>query len=614
MRLFEQRTDPVTGERHLAVAERGAALRDDPLLNKGTCFTREEREQLGLLGLLPPAVQAPDEQESRAYANYLKASDDVGRYLFLAALQDRNETLFCRLVLDHLEEMVPIIYTPTVGQACERYSHIYRRARGLYVSIEDRGRVAEMLRNAACEEPRIIVVTDNEAILGIGDQGVGGMPIAIGKLALYAVGAGIHPAHCLPLDLDVGTDNATRLADPLYLGIRRGRVRGEPYLALLDELVDAVARSFPRALVQWEDFASHNAFAVLERHRRRILSFNDDIQGTGAVVVAGIRSALRQVGRTLAGERIVFFGAGASGAGSALAVRTALRAAGVPEAGLSSHVLCLDSRGLILADRPGLDGAKRRIAADPALVAGWTATAGSFRLADVVRHFRPTVLVGASGQAGAFDEALVRDMLNGCARPVVLALSNPTSRCEITPADLIRWTDGAGVIGTGSPFAPVEHRGRTHTIGQGNNALIFPGVGLGATAVQAAWLPDEAFTAAAQALYELSAAARSPGDPIYPSVLRLREVSRAVAIAVGEALVEAGAAPAMDRPEIERRVAASIWEPQYLPYRPLDGTSGVRPSPSPAPSARRRSSGGPRAPVPAPTRAARARSGAGRRG
>jgi malic enzyme len=379
-----------------------------------------------------------------------------------------------------------------------------------------------MLRNAACEEPRVIVVTDNEAILGIGDQGVGGMPIAIGKLALYAVGAGIHPAHCLPLDLDVGTDNATRLADPLYLGLRRRRVRGEPYLALLDELVEAIASSFPRALVQWEDFASHNAFAVLERHRRRILSFNDDIQGMGAVVVAGIRTALRQVGRALDGERIVFFGAGASGAGSALAVRTALRAAGVPEAELSSRVLCLDSRGLILADRPGLDGAKRRIAADPALVAGWPTTGATFRLADVVR--------------------------------------------------------------------------------------------LGATAVPARWLPDEAFTAAAQALHELSATARSAGDPIYPSVLRLREVSRAVAIAVGEALVEAGAAPAMDRPEIERRVAAGTWEPHYLPYRPLDGTPGVRPSPSPAPSARRRSSAGPRAPVPAPTRAARARSRAGRRG
>ncbi|MEK7329260.1 MAG: oxaloacetate-decarboxylating malate dehydrogenase, partial [Candidatus Eisenbacteria bacterium] len=406
MKRFEPRVDPETGERYLAVFERGDRLKDDPLLNKGTCFTRGERERLGLLGLLPPAVQSFEEQASRAYGNYLQSGDDVRRYLFLAGLQDRNETLFCRLVLDHLEEMVPVIYTPTVGKACEQYSHIYRRARGLYVSLEDRGRIAALLRNAAGDEPRIIVITDNEAILGIGDQGVGGMPIAIGKLALYTVGAGIHPAHGLPLDLDVGTNNPARLADPLYLGVRQRRLRGEPYLALLDELVEAIARVFPRALVQWEDFASRNAFAILERYRRRILSFNDDIQGTGAVVVAGLRGALRQVGRRLEDERVVVFGAGASGAGSALAVRSAMREAGVPEADLARRVVCLDSQGMILADRPGLDGAKREVAADPALVAGWPrGGAGAVPLADVVTGFRPTVLVGASGQPGAFTEA-----------------------------------------------------------------------------------------------------------------------------------------------------------------------------------------------------------------
>jgi malic enzyme len=568
MRHFEVRTDPASGEPFLATAKRGVSLKDDPLLNKGTCFGHAEREQLGLRGLFPPAVQTPAEQEARAYANYLAAGDDVRRYLFLAGLQDRNETLFCRLVLDHLEEMVPVIYTPTVGKACEQYSHIYRRARGLYVSIDDRGRVAGMLRNAVEDEPRIIVITDNEAILGIGDQGVGGMPIAIGKLALYTVAAGVHPASCLPLDLDVGTDNPVRLADPLYLGVRRRRVRGEPYLALLDELVDGIAQVFPHALVQWEDFASRNAFDVLRRYRRRLLSFNDDIQGTGAVVVAGIRSALRQAGRRFEDERIVFLGAGASGAGSALAVRAALQSAGVPAAELSRNVLCLDSRGLILADRPGLDGAKREIAADPSQVAGWPRTNGdAFGLADVVHAFRPTVLVGASGQPGAFTESIVRDMLKGCARPIVLALSNPTSKTEVTPEDFIRWTEGAGIMGTGSPFEPVQYRGTTHTIGQGNNAFIFPGVGLGATAVGALWLPDEAFTAAAHALGEFCSGAAAPGDPIYPSVRRLREVSREVACSVGCALVEAGAAPQLPRAEVERRVEAGIWEPAYLPYR-----------------------------------------------
>ena len=576
MNRFEVLSDPRTGERFVAVPKRGAALKDDPVLNKGTCFTSEERERLGLQGLVPPAVQTPEEQESRAYANYLAAGDDVRRYLFLAGLQDRNETLFCRLVLHHLEEMVPVIYTPTVGRACEQYSHIYRRSRGVYVGTSDRGRIDSLLRNAAEVEPRIIVVTDNEAILGIGDQGVGGMPIAIGKLALYTVAAGIHPAHVLPLDLDVGTDNAALLADPLYLGERARRLRGAPYLELLDELVESIGRVFPRALVQWEDFSNRNAFDVLQRHRRRILSFNDDIQGTGAVVVAGLRSAVRMAGRHLADERVVFLGAGASGAGSALSVRAALHEAGVPDADLGRRVLCLDSQGLLLGDRAGLGGAKREIATDPEFVAGWTRSAdGRLALDEVVRRFHPTVLVGASGQPGTFTEAIVREMHAHCARPVVLALSNPTSRTEVTPEELIRWTDGAGIMGTGSPFPPVRHRGVTHTIGQGNNAFIFPGVGLGATAVGATWLPDEAFTAAARALGEFSAGLTATGSPLYPSILRLREVARSVAVAVGMALVHAGAAPRLSADEVEARVVGSMWEPEYLPYRGAETLHGV---------------------------------------
>ena len=568
MKRFEERIDPMSGERYLAVFERGARLKDDPVLNKGTCFTRDEREQLGLMGLLPPAVQTADEQLVRAYGNYVKAADDVRRYLFLAGLQDRNESLFCRLVLNHLDEMVPVIYTPTVGKACEQFSHIYRRSRGLYVSPFHRGRLDEVLRNAHTDDPRIIVITDNEAILGIGDQGVGGMPIAIGKLALYTVGAGIHPAQCLPLDLDVGTDNPSLLDDPLYLGVRQRRLRGEPYFELLDELVDAIARVFPQALVQWEDFANRNAFTVLGRYRQRLPSFNDDIQGTGAVVVAGIRSALRQVGRQLDDERIVFYGAGASGAGSALAIRAAMRAAGIAPEELARRVICLDSKGLILSDRPGLESAKREIAAEPSLVTDWPrGSDGLFHLADVVRGFKPTVLVGVSGQPGAFTEAVIRDMLAGCPRPIVLALSNPTAKVEVTPGEVIRWTNGAGVVGTGSPFAMVEHGGRRFTIGQGNNVLIFPGVGLGATAVRARWLPDEAFAAAANALFEFTAASPATGDAIYPPLTRLREVSRHVALAVAGALVDAGAAPHLSRAEIERRVMSGIWSPEYLPYR-----------------------------------------------
>jgi malate dehydrogenase (oxaloacetate-decarboxylating) len=568
VKRFEERTDAATGERYLSVFARGAALTEDPVLNKGTCFTRAEREALGLLGLLPPSVQTPDEQLARAYGNYLETGDDVRQYLFLADLQDRNESLFCRLVLNHLPEMVPIIYTPTVGKACEQYSHIYRRARGLYISKTERGRMADVLRHAAIDDPRVIVLTDNEAILGIGDQGVGGMPIAIGKLALYTVGAGIHPARCLPIDFDAGTDNPARLDDPLYLGARHRRLRGAEYVALLDELVEAMATVFPHALVQWEDFASANAFTVLQRYRRRLLSFNDDIQGTGAVVVAGIRTGLRHVGRAIEDAKIVFFGAGAAGAGRGRAGRAAMRAAGMSEAEIARRVLSLDSKGLIVTSRPGLDGIKRDIAVDRSVVAGWTPSPdGTFDLATVVRHFAPSVLVGVSGQAGAFTEAIIGDLVRGCPRPIVLALSNPNSRIEATPADLIRWTHGAAVVGTGGPFAPVVHNGTTHTIGQGNNVFIFPGVGLGATAVGAQWLPDDAFSAAADALVECTTRSGMAGAGIYPPLSDLRHISRDVGLAVARTVISLGAAPPLPDHEIRRRVLAGIWEPAYLPYR-----------------------------------------------
>ena len=568
-RRYELRTDARTGERWLAVAVRGEELKNDPLLNKGTCFTREEREAFGLVGHLPPAVSTPAQQAARAYDNYQKAGDDIRRYLFLAALQDRNETLFYRLLTDHLEEMAPVVYTPTVGKVCEEYSHIYRRPRGIYVSSLERGRITEVLRGSGHHDARILVITDNEAILGLGDQGVGGMGIPIGKLALYTAGAGIEPAAGLPIDFDVGTDNEALLADPLYLGVRHRRLRGTDYWSLLDELVAAIAEVFPRAIVQWEDFANENAFAILDRYRTQIPSFNDDVQGTGAVVAAGVRTAVHRIGRDLAGERVVFHGAGASGGGSAIAVRAALREAGVPETELARRVLLLDSKGLIVRDRPGLGGHKLRLAADPALVSDWPRPAGgTHSLEEVVRHFRPTALVGCSGRPGAFTEAIVRCMHAHCPRPIVLALSNPTRMAEATPADVLRWTNGAAIVGTGSPFPPVVHGGETFHIGQGNNALVFPGVGLGAMAVAARWIPDEAFLAASRAVFEASLPASGPGEPLFPSIVRLREVSRRVAEAVGVALVEHGAAPNARRETIRERIDALVWEPVYRPYRP----------------------------------------------
>lgn len=567
-KAYETRIDARTGEPYLAVFRRGAALRDDPILNKGTCFTLEEREELGLRGIMPPAVSTPAEQAERAYANYLRAGDEVGRYLFLAALKDRNETLFYRLVLEHVDEMVPIIYTPTIGRVCERYSHIYRRPRGIYVSTADRGRIREALRNAELDDVQVIVATDNEAILGIGDQGVGGMGIAIGKTSLYTAGGGIHPARALPLDIDVGTDNLALLRDPLYLGARHVRLRGDAYFSLLDELVESLTDVFPGALVQWEDFANQQAFEVLTRYRTRVPSFDDDIQGTAAIVEAGLRTALDRVGRRLADERVVIFGAGASGAGIALQLRRAMQAAGVPPRELARRVVCLDSQGLILEDRPGLGGHKRDVAADPALVAGWTADgSGRFGLREVVARFEPTILIGASGQPGTFTEEIVRSQHRGCERPILLPLSNPTSKIEALPADILRWTNGSAVVGTGSPFAPVTLDGVTHRIGQCNNVFVFPGIGLGATAVGARWLPDEVFAAAARAVYEFTGATAAPGAPIFPALARLREVSHAVAVSVGRALVDAGAAPHLTGDEVERRVAASMWQPVYRRYR-----------------------------------------------
>jgi len=563
---YEERVDPKTGERYIAVFERGQALKDDPILNKGTSFTLEERDLFGLRGILPAAVSTVCDQEARVYENYRGAANDVARYVFLSGLQDRNEVLFYRLLLDHLEEMAPIVYTPTVGLVCERYSHMYRRPRGVYISVHDRGRMVEALRNAERDDIRIIVVTDNEAILGIGDQGVGGMGIAIGKLALYTAGAGIHPASGLPLDFDIGTDNPALLADPMYLGVRQPRLRGDAYFALLDELVDAIAQVFPRALVQWEDFANQVAFQVLRRYRTTCLSFDDDIQGTGAVVEAGVRIALDRAGRRLEDERVVFYGAGASGAGCALQMRHAMRAAGVSD--VSRRVLCLDSQGVILTDRPGVHGHKKDVAADPAVVSGWTsATSGRFSLLDVVRNFKPTVLVGASGQPGTFTEEIIREVRRHCDRPIVMALSNPTSKIEARPEDILRWTDGAAIVGTGSPFAPVELNGVTYQIGQCNNVFVFPGIGLGAIAVNARALPDEAFSAAARAVHAFMGKTVDPGAAIFPSLSRLRDVSRLVAVAVGRALVDAGAAPPMTPADIEDRVAASMWEPAYRPYR-----------------------------------------------
>ncbi|MCA9320845.1 MAG: oxaloacetate-decarboxylating malate dehydrogenase, partial [Planctomycetes bacterium] len=391
-----------------------------------------------------------------------------------------------------------------------------------------------------------------------------GMGIPVGKLTLSTAGSGIHPGSCLPIDVDVGTGNEELLADPLYLGLRQPRLTGEPYFSLLDELVEGIRKVFPRAIVQWEDFANDNAFQVLERYRSQLPSFDDDIQGTGAVVVAGLRTALSRAGRNWRDERVVFFGAGASGGGCAFAVHASLRALGMSEPEIRQRVLCLDSKGLILEDRPGLDGHKRLLAAPATLVKTWSGgKEGIYRLADVVRNFKPTILVGASGQPGTFTEDLVREMHAHCPRPIILPLSNPTSKSEATPEDVLRWTEGKALVASGSPNARVQCAGQEFEIGQANNVLIFPGLGLGAIAVEAREIPDEVLLAAADALFETTQIRDEPGAPLYPSIAELRRVSRAVASAVATSLVKLGSAPACDEAEIQDRISALVWEPRY---------------------------------------------------
>lgn len=552
------------GVEWLNVPLRGRALLCHPLYNKGTAFDAAERREFELTGLLPNHVGSLAEQEQRAYEHITRKQVPLERYIGLAALQDRNEVLFYRVLLKHLEEFLPIVYTPTVGEACKQFSHIFRRGRGLWITPEDRGRVAEVLDNSVFRDVNLIVATDAERILGLGDLGAGGMGIPIGKLALYTVGAGIHPARTLPVCLDVGTDNQELLEDPLYVGWRQPRLRGAEYDALVEEFVEAVRAKFPDALLQWEDFKKGNAFRLLERYRERILSFNDDIQGTAAVALAGVIAACRATSTPLAEQRVVILGAGAAGIGIARQLRDAMRRDGLQESDLQQAIAVLDSNGLLVDDNDYSDEHKNAFAWPAALAAHHGLAAGNNRgLFDVIRALRPTVLIGTSGQPGAFDEKSVRAMAAGVARPVILPFSNPTSYAEAIPADLLQWTEGRAVIATGSPFDPVEYDGEQRAFGQGNNVYIFPGVGLGALIARAHRIDDRLFTVAADTLAKSVSEEFLDRGLLYPSLRQLREISRRIAVAVATEAVRMGDAPAAEPAELERRTHELVWEPAY---------------------------------------------------
>jgi malate dehydrogenase (oxaloacetate-decarboxylating) len=536
-------------------------------LNKGTAFTEQERDAFELHGLLPPRVATLDEQVSRRLQVLRAFATDLERYAFLRELQDTNETVFYALLTRNIEELLPIAYTPTVGAGCQHFSRLFRKPRGLFLSLLHRKRINQILANAQFDNTEVIVVTDGERILGLGDQGAGGMGIPIGKLALYSACGGIHPSTTLPILLDVGTDNEERLADPLYVGWRHERVRGQEYDDFVEEVVSAVTARWPHALLQWEDFAKANATRLLDRYCDRLSTFNDDIQGTAAVATGTLLSAIAVTGVPLTEQRIAIFGAGSAGCGIARLLMAAMVEAGLDAKAAARRFYLIDQDGLLIEGMNSIAPFQQPFVQPRSVVASWAVeNPARVTLLDVVRNAKPTTLIGVSGQPGSFSEQIVRAMAENNRRPVIFPLSNPTSRAEAAPADIERWSEGRAVIGTGSPFPPLMRDGRPFQVDQTNNSYIFPGVGLGVIAVQASRVTDGMFMSAAKALAAMSPAKNDPRGNLLPPVTALREVAIAVARATAvqartEALTD------FTEDEIETAIFAKMWLPNYLPYR-----------------------------------------------
>jgi len=542
----------------------GMDLLERPELNKGTAFTKDERKKFGLDGLLPPQIESLDEQVVRAYEAYKRKDDDLERHIYLRALQDTNEVLFYRLLLDHIEEMTPMVYTPVVALACQQFSHIYRRPRGLFISYPLRDSVPLLLRNRPNREVDVIVVTDGERILGIGDQGAGGLGIPIGKLSLYTLIGGIRPERTLPIVLDVGTNNEERLRDPEYLGWPHERVTGQEYFDFIDQFVQAVKQELPETCLQWEDFATPHARPILDRYRDQTLTFNDDIQGTAAVVLGAIVGAVKVTGKSLKDQQIVFLGAGSAGIGVADFLRAAMREEGVSENEARSQFWVVDKDGLLHSGRKDLSPEQSVYAQPEERVSGWPATAnGHIGLADVIGKIEATILIGLSTVGGAFTETIVREMARKVQRPIIFPISNPTIKSEAKADDLIRWTDGRALIATGSPFAPVSYNGRTIPIAQCNNIYIFPAIGLGVVAARARRVTDGMILAAGRTLGEQSPALRDASASLLPGLANLRAVAAAIAVAVGLEAQRAGVAPKTTEEELRERVKATQWTPGY---------------------------------------------------
>jgi malate dehydrogenase (oxaloacetate-decarboxylating) len=550
---------------------RGMDLLNRQGLNKGTAFTEEERSKLGLHGLLPPHIESIEEQVVRAYGAYKRKDDDLERHIYLRALQDTNEVLFYRLLLDHIEEMTPMVYTPVVALACQQFSQIYRRPRGLFISYPLRDSIPALLRSRPNREVDVIVVTDGERILGIGDQGVGGLGIPIGKLSLYTLIGGIRPERSLPIVLDVGTNNAERLNDPEYLGWRHERIAGQEYFDFVDQFVQAVKQELPGTCLQWEDFATPHARPILQRYRDELLTFNDDIQGTAAVALGAILGAVKVTGKSLKDQQIVMLGAGSAGIGVADGLREAMKGEGLSEQGARSHFWVIDRKGLLHSGRKDLTPEQIVYAQPEDRVSGWSRNSdGHIELVDVIAKLEATILIGLSTVGGAFTEPIVREMARKVPRPIIFPLSNPTSKSEAKADDLIRWTDGRALVATGSPFPPVSYGGRTIPIAQCNNVYIFPAMGLGVVASGARRVTDAMMLAAARALAGNSPALKDSSASLLPPLTDIRRVAAQIAIAVGIEAQKDGLAPKMPENELRQRVIATQWTPAYSSFAATD--------------------------------------------
>jgi malate dehydrogenase (oxaloacetate-decarboxylating) len=546
----------------------GYELLNDPLLNKGTAFTNDERELFDLHGLLPPDVAGLDMQVKRRLDAFRGLGGDLQKYVFLRGLQDTNETLFYALLTRNIEEMMPIVYTPTVGLGCQQFSRIFRKPRGLFLSLPYKDAIRRILGHRRFDGVEAIVVSDGERILGLGDQGAGGMGIPIGKLSLYTACAGLHPSTTLPILLDVGTDNQEHLADPLYIGWRHERLRGAEYDTLIATFVDAVRERWPHVLLHWEDFAIGNANRLLARYRDQLCTFNDDIQGTAAIAVGALLSAINVTGVPLSEQRVAVLGAGSAGTGICALLLRAMVDAGLTEAEARSRFYLVDRTGLLVEGMAGLQSFQTPFAQKKNAVAGWTLESPArVDLADVVANAHPTVLIGTSGQAHAFTEKIVRAMASHVRRPVIFPLSNPTERSEATPVDLFQWTEGRAVVGTGSPFPPVQRNGRPFRVDQTNNAYVYPGIGLGAIAVRAHRISDRMFLAAARTIADLSPAKSDPDGNLFPPLVESRKLSFHVALAVARQAQSEGLANPLTDQETAAAVTAKMWEPRYAPYR-----------------------------------------------